>query len=67
MLAPIAVVPETDRFLPALAPKLTVSPVSLPNTAAPVMVKELSPVTVPLKVVVVADKAVSVPKVTAPV
>jgi hypothetical protein len=67
----MAVVPETLRFLPALAPKLTVSPVPLPKTALPVTVKELSPETVPLKVTVpapvFADKVgrLAAPKVTA--
>ena len=59
----IAVVPDTDKFLPVPL-KVTVSAVPSPNTALPVIANPYAPVTVPLKVVVVALKVASAPKVT---
>jgi hypothetical protein len=59
----IAVVPETERFLPVPL-KVTVSAVPSPKTALPVIAKPYAPVTVPLNVTVLTLNDASAPKVT---
>ena len=59
----IRVVPLTDKFLP-VPPKVTVSLVSLPKTALPVMVNLFAPLIAPLNVAVVAIMVVSAKSVT---